>query len=225
MFLFPAVTRTQSPLNEMDIEELSEEAAIYERPPSMEDAMLLVYTTIPALDFDFNWGILSIKKLREGLWQIILSPGVNIIDFSAPNYMPTQRTYSVPKGAVRIIRVFPKKNPMLLKADKWGKQKWAGVLGTISSGIAAAYFKITADNAYNSYLNADSQSKAIQNWDRVVRNDDRSKIALGVSGSIMVYTVFCYIQQRHYITGSRTSSYSFSIKKNEIQFSYTVLLR
>ena len=94
-------------LKEMEYESLSSLGIIVDDP---ETAVLIVETTVFPLTINSRAGVREVRDIEQGVYQVLLNPGVHIVEIRAEGYLPLKldRLNFPPKGGHKVrVRAKP----------------------------------------------------------------------------------------------------------------------
>ena len=100
-------------LKEMEIEPVPEGESIKFVNRNPNEAILIVHSKIPVLNFESNRAIIGVDNPDPGEYRLHLEPGTHIITFKADGYSMEQERYYIPKLKYKEVQVKPKKQVVL----------------------------------------------------------------------------------------------------------------
>ena len=121
-------------LKEMEIEPVPESESMTFIIRNPNEAILIVHSTIPDLQFESNRSIIEVDNPDPGEYHLHLEPGTHLITFKAEGYLVMKERFHIPKKEYKEVRIKPK-SLMILEKEK-------------------AYeitFELNVDNVYCSY--------------------------------------------------------------------------
>ncbi|MBU4443920.1 hypothetical protein KJ656_02405, partial [bacterium] len=100
-------------LKEIDIETVPESESMTFIIRNPNEAILIVHSTIPDLNFESSRSIIGVDNPDPGEYRLHLEPGTHIITFKADGYLPQKERYHIPIKEYEEVRVKPKKRVIL----------------------------------------------------------------------------------------------------------------
>lgn len=121
-------------LKEIDIETVPESESMTFIIRNPNEAILIVRSTIPDLNFESSRSIIGVDSPDPGEYRLHLEPGTHIITFKADGYLPIKDRFHIPKKEFKEVRIKPK-SLMILEEEK----------------AYEVTFELNVDNVYCSY--------------------------------------------------------------------------
>ena len=103
MALTGALTAQQ--LGELDVTPVPEGEGINYIVRNLEQAILIVHSSLPDLSFESNVGVISVDRPAPGEFLVHLNPGTSIITFKAEGYQIYKERYYIPPKSYQEVRV------------------------------------------------------------------------------------------------------------------------
>ena len=97
----------------MEIEPVPESESMTFIVRNSNEAILIVHSTIPDLQFESNRSIIEVDNPDPGEYRVHLEPGTHIITFKAGGYLPIKERCHIPIKEYKEVRVKPKKRVIL----------------------------------------------------------------------------------------------------------------
>ncbi|MBU4446719.1 hypothetical protein KJ656_16825 [bacterium] len=92
-------------LKEMEIKPVPESESITFVNRNLNEAILIVHSTIPDLNFESNKAIIGVDNPDPGEYRLHLEPGTHIITFKAEGYLPKKERFFIPARTHQEIRI------------------------------------------------------------------------------------------------------------------------
>jgi len=100
-------------LKEMDVKPVPESESMTFVIRNPNEAILIVHSTIPDLQFESNRSIIEVDNPDPGEYRLHLEPGTHIITFKAGGYLPIKERFHILIKEFKEVRVKPKKRVII----------------------------------------------------------------------------------------------------------------
>lgn len=92
-------------LKEMEIEHIPESENVRLMVRNSNESILIVYSTIPDLNFESNRGIINTDHLDQGEYRLHIEPGTHIITFKADGYIKKKQRFYIPAKTHKEVKI------------------------------------------------------------------------------------------------------------------------
>lgn len=106
LLIAPCMVSSQI-LQQMEITDIGPGESMGYVPRGTDEAILIVYSAIPQLQFESSNKLISVDNKHSGIWILHLGPGTNLIKVEADSYETLQQRFVINAKQVKEVRVVP----------------------------------------------------------------------------------------------------------------------